>query len=348
MARQSNPFPSRGLLAESGEVRAGGSLAHGLIISRALCRFKRFVAPAGLTGSKRDRAALLHAEAHAPFRNSAWLALRIADGAEIWYWDRDRVPKGAIRPTPESVCRSPAEGWRIVTCIDGFEAQCFSEGQLLATFWRREPFEQAHWASFVASVDVLAPAAPDTPPQAQQMPLADAHWRRRIIRAPLSWKEFEQAAFSVAACGVALTLFFSGQALRHEARADASERALVESDALFDSSADMRRARERQNLLTAASRVIGEQTAATALADVLSAFDALAIEPRAVMLGADSFSAVIDQPERPVREVIARLEETGWLCAVTPEIIGRGGGVEVRAVVRQSREARCAGLEASP
>lgn len=291
---------------------------------------------------------MLHAEAHAPFANSAWLALRAPDGAEIWYWDRDRLPSDIATASPESVWRAPAEGWRIVACIDGFEAQCIVDGRLIASTWRRERFDESHWASFVASVDASAPPAPAAPPQAQSVSLGDSQWRRRRIKAPLGWKDAEHAGISVAACSIAVTLFFAGQTLRHDARGDAAERAAAATEALFLADPDLRRARERQGLATAAADAIGGLLVLRAMPDVLSVFDQFAIEPRALTLEGTEFRAVIDQPEYPVREIIARLEETGWLCGVTPEIISRGGGVELRGAAKSSRDAPCAPADSPP
>lgn len=343
MSNPSSPTRKRvrGLLAENGEVRAAPGTTRGLVISRALCRFRRFLAPVGLTRGQRDKAALLHAEAHAPFTNSGWLALRTEDGAEIWYWDRDRLPLGALTPSPETIWRSGEDGWRVLCCIDGYEAQYVEGGALLASTWRREPFDRAHWASFVASVDAGAADAPEVAPRPQSLALINKRWRQRMIRAPLGLRDLEHGAWSIAAIALVLSFFFSGQALHHGARADAAVREVREVEARLTADPDLRRARERQGLTLAVSDIVGAPTAATLFAETLEVLDGYAITPRAISVEGGEFQALIDQPDQPVREVVRRLEETGRFCSVTPEVVA-GGGVELRGSIKSRGGEVCA------
>jgi hypothetical protein len=282
---------------------------------------------------------LLHAEAHAPFAKSKWVALRTGDGAEIWYWDADRLPTAATLATPETVWRQLEDGWRIQTCIDGYEAQYVEGGVLLASTWRREPFERAHWASFVASVDMASAVAPETPPAALPLRFAKSQWRSRIIKAPLGWRDLEQGAAIVAASAIALSFFFLGQAVRHDGRTASAMREADAVQSRLTSDPDLRRARERRELGREVAEVLDALPVAGVLADSLSVFDRFEVEPRSLAIEDGQFLAVIDQPARPVRELVDQLESAG-LCAVTPEIAG-AGIVAIRAVIKPRAQAAC-------
>jgi hypothetical protein len=330
----------RGLLAENGDVLPSPASTRGLVISRALCRFRRFVAPAGLTRAQRDRAALLYAEAHAPFAKAGWLAMRTEVGAEIWYWDGDRLPPGALTPAPESVWRDREDGWRIVRCIDGYEAEYRQGGALLASTWRREAFDRAAWISFVASVDDAAAGAPETAPEPKDLALTNARWRARTIKPPLGWRDLELGAWSVVAIALALSLFFTAQSLHHQLRANAATRDARQTETHMADEPDLRRARDRQALALAFSEVVGASSAALVLAETLGVLDGFAIEPRAVSVEDGELRVRIDQPEQPVRAVVQRLQETGRFCSVIPEIVS-AGVVELRATVRVGVQESC-------
>ena len=166
------------LLLESGVVEdmdgAAAHLAPGqtLVLSRAWCRFRLYRAPEGLQPSQIARAARLHAEEHAPFEASGTLLMRTPQGAAIWYWDKARV--GAVNPrgaapvgacAPETLYRDVGDGWRILVCVEGLEAQYWEQGGLVASSWRRSAFTREQWAAFVLGVESAGREAPDLPPE---------------------------------------------------------------------------------------------------------------------------------------------------------------------------------------
>jgi hypothetical protein len=343
MAKQSTLSRSTRLLLESGQLAADAVSnlvgARDLVLSRALCRYRFYRASAALTRAQTVKAARLFAEANAPFANSGTLLLRASGGVGVWYWDRAKL--AAHEPvrdvSPESVWREAGDGWRIVACVEGYEAQYWEADALIASTWRRQPFSSAQWSAFALSVEEPAVAAPPEPPSPVALRLEDGSWRGKIVRPPLSWADAERAGMSVAICGVAVAALFAGQALhsaqiadREFGRAEAIEQTLREDR-------DVIRAMEHRRLLrdyAAATRRPQVLLAVAEAHEVLSRFGMRASTWR---VSVDGVSLIVDAPigEAPVREIVAAMEETQHLCGAVPEIAG-AGRFEIRAAVGQA------------
>ncbi len=336
------------LLLESGAIEEGenyrNALARGVMLSRALCRFKLFRGTPGLTRSQLARAARTFAEAHAPFEATGSLILRTPAGAAIWYWDKAQLAvlgAGEARVvSPESVWRAPGEGWRVLACAEGFEAQYWEDGGLIASSWRREMLTRAQWAAFALNVDATQ-QAPDAPPTPQVLPRDDRSWRRAEIRTPLSWRELERGAISIALCASALATFFTAQALNHEGAARADRRALDALEERVAEDAQLARVRERLTLMAeydAATRTPRALAAAADAFEVLSRFD---VTPQAWAVVDETFRLEIEASGTPVRDIVAALEAAPGLCGVTPELANAAGGIELRAAIVASAEVEC-------
>lgn len=325
-----------------GERAPGGTV----VLSRALCRYRHFRAPAGLSKRQVAGAARTYAQAHAPFDNAGSLILRTTLGAGIWFWDQARVAavyNGAPPRTliPESLLRSDGEGWRVLACDEGVEAQYWEAGALLASSWRRTPFTRDQWTAFALGVEAPALRPPNDPPPAVDAPRrGDAHWRRNLIGEPLSWRTGEMTCGTVALCAIALAAFFSGQALRYGAAAGADTRAVAALEARMDADTNQQRVRERMGLLSAYDAANTGVDALGGSAEGLAAFAQLGLEPQNWSVSGDVFSASIagEVSELPVREIVAALEAAPSLCAAEPAFLE--GMVEFRARVT-SAEAPC-------
>lgn len=328
------------LLLESGavdgdEVRGGAS---GVVLSRALCRFKSFRAAPGLNRDQLRRAARTFAEANAPFAESGWRVLATARGAAIWYWDKAQLATlgagGARAISPESVWWAPGEGWRIVACAEGCEAQFQEAGGLVASTWRREPFTRAQWTAFVLSVEAFDKAPPDEPPAPIALPLSDGSWLKTELKAPLGWRDLEIGAVSVALCAGALAAFFAGQALRHGSSARAESAQALALDARMREDRAIVRVRERADLIRDYAAIAGGAEVLDGVADAFGVFSTFQLTPRSWSADRDHIEAVFATPtgEVSVREIVLALEASPHLCAVTPELAG-ADGVEIRAAI---------------
>lgn len=317
-----------------------------VVLSRALCRYRHFRAPPGLSRRQVAGAARTYAQAHAPFDNTGTLIVRTPLGAGVWFWDQARVaasydgaPPRAL--VPESLLRSEGEGWRVLTCDEGVEAQYWEDGALLASSWRRAPFTREQWAAFALGVEAPALRPPNDPPPAiEAARRSDAHWRRNLIGEPLSWRTGETACATIALCAMALTAFFSGQALRYDGAAGADARAVAALEARMAGDAAQQRVRERMGLLSAYDAAHRGVDALGASAEGLGVFAQLSLEPQSWSVRSGVFAASIagGVSELPVREIIAALEASPSLCAAEPAFLE--GMVEFRARVT-SVEAPC-------
>jgi hypothetical protein len=334
------------MLLEDGTFEGGeGAPRTRVVLSRALCRFKLFPAGAGLTASQFARAARTFAEAEAPFADTGSLVLKTPVGASIWYWDRARLAAlgvhGAREVSPESVWKPSGEGWRVVACAEGFEAQYWQDGALIASSWRRGPFVKAQWTAFALSVDGATLDAPEEPPMAMLLENSDGNWRRNQIKPPLGWRDVERGAATLALCGAALAAFFVGQALNHDRVATEERSAAAQIEARLRADPDIARVRERLALVRAYGDVMIDTHALSSTADAFEVFHRLELDVTAWSAEGAQFRAIVAAPQGPVREIVAALEATPTLCGVTPEIGGADGSVEFSARIMNDAAATC-------
>jgi hypothetical protein len=340
MVNQSSPSRSTRLLLESGTLAADSVArlvgARDLVVSRALCRFRRYRAPQTLSKRQVTLAARAYAEAHAPFADTGTLVLRAPGGAAIWYWDRSKL--AVLQPlrevSPESVWRETQDGWRIVACAEGYEAQYAEAGALVASTWRRQAFTAAQWAAFTLSVESPAFEPPAEPPAPVTLPLANGSWRDRVIKEPLGWRDLERAGVTAAICVAAVAALFVGQALRSDqiAQREQANAARIEQD--LRGNRDVTRALEHSRVVRAyavASEGPAVLTAVTEAHEILARFGLQAPTWRA---SAEGVSFIVDAAisETPVRDIVAAMEEAPHLCGAVPEIAGQGR-FEIRAAI---------------
>ena len=140
-----------------------------LLLSRSLCSFAHFET-AGMTALQARRAARLRGAVAAPYPASGLAMRRDRRGYDLWWWDAAQVATllagrfgEAPAPIPETLAQPPGEHWRIVALHEGFEAQHWHDGALMASQWRRARFDEAAWTAFVrggAAGDDATPARP--------------------------------------------------------------------------------------------------------------------------------------------------------------------------------------------
>jgi hypothetical protein len=136
------------------------------VLSRALCHFTR-VPLVRIANHSRD-AVRLRARADAPFGEPAF-AEDWHDGAvAIWCWDRAlvwRVIEDAgfdpsrVRVIPEAALqeRPGSDGVRLVTALDGVDAQLWRGGSLVASRWFATVPSDADWTLFQRGIALQDP-----------------------------------------------------------------------------------------------------------------------------------------------------------------------------------------------
>ncbi len=313
---------------------SANTLGRRIVLGRSRCRFHLFRASVALSPTQLASAARTYAAAYAPYANPGMLLLRSPHGAEIWWWDAAPL-HGAKVLGPESVYRAEAaDGWRIVACDEGFEAQYWESGGVIASTWRRTGFTKEQWAAFVLSVDSAVLRAPSAPPASLDLPLLTrSAWRKREMRAPLTWRDAQVLGLTIALCAACVTAFFVGQTLRLQGL----EHSFAEQRAAFDqqSAADPSARR-----LGGYIEVINDYQRATANVDplgvaadafvVLRQFDLSASAWRSDQDGFEvTLNAFIN--DVPLRDLVSALEGVPSLCGVEPNLSSEAGALELSA-----------------
>ena len=309
-----------------------------LLISRALCQYRFFQPGLQLKPAQAARAARAWAEAHAPFATTGTLLLRTRNGAiGAWFWDTAHTGgAAAARVAPESLHRAAGDDWRVVACAEGFEAQRWSEGVLLASTWRRAPFTREQWLAFVLGTEAPEGDAPDDPPAPQALPLlADTSWRRARIGPPLSWRDAEKVGGSVALVGCCLAAFFVGQALRSASIASADTHAAASIAVRLARDHDAQRTREYESVLGDYNGVTQDTDVLAAATDAFQVYTQFGLQVTSWRANAHEVHASIagSLPQIPLHDVIQALEAKPTLCNVTPIFPRAQEGIEISAHV---------------
>ena len=205
-----------------------------VLLARELCSFE-FYAPSAGVGSAGAAAAKLHARTAAPFEDAGWLVRPGGQGYAVWWWDKgrigpwlhDRFGQAPVQLFPETLAQPPGDGWRIARSAEGFEAQLWSEGALVSSAWRREPFDAESWTDFARMQRRASEPAPALPPPASRLPLTTPPSRGLELEGVDPGAALRVSVGTAIAAVVLITLFWLGQGLRlqHLAEADARQAA---------------------------------------------------------------------------------------------------------------------------
>ena len=301
-----------------------------ILLSRALCRFAFTPRATSLSAKEEEDAALLHAEAHAPFATSHWIVVRSPAGFGVWWWDASQVsalvegktPYAPDRFIPESLGHGGAQGWRQVRSIDGYEAQYYEGGVLRASSWRRGPFDAREWRGFVSAAPAPCEPGPTN--------------LRRLTRqggpsgnpGPATWwcaapcgRRVERTAWMTAAASVAVSMVLLGHAARHQSVADAYRGAI---GAIKSDSAALRvesRTARDMDLAVAAASVAPLPDHLVAVADVMTAMAGAGVEPSSWQSNSETVS-VAGAGAPSIEEIASRLEQSPRLRNVEPFRVG--------------------------
>lgn len=306
--------PVRRLRADGGleapGLRASALGSPTVLLARGLCRFERFRPPAALSRRAALAAARLHARTRAPFADPAYAVVRDGEGFGVWWWDRPAVEAALAghgldepsRASPEASAQTPGDGWRVLRTAEGYEAQRWRGGALIASAWRRSIFDSPAWAAFARLASDGAEDVPSAPPPAQVLPLIrGSAYGRRFVRES-DWRAYVPTlGLALATASLALTAFFLGQGVGSDRRDAAVRTDLARREAAHTRSRRPELAARAQRL-TVLARVVDRPGPLTHLAEAqailarfglrISAFDAQAQEltvsvPASAVAGVD-------------------------------------------------------------
>jgi hypothetical protein len=317
-----------------------------LVLCRSLCRFERFCPPPGLSKQDQARAARLKAEEAAPFADSGITLVRQGPDVAIWHWDRAAVTvlapgfdRERCVAVPESVVRAPGEGWRMIACLDGFEAQYWKNGTLVASNWRREVFTATQWKAFALSVGDASIDAPSAPPEMEFAPLqATGDWRSNLISAPLAWRDAERGFLGIAAAALLVATVWAGHGAHSVTNAQAA-RAIIE--AAEESGRGSVIARDRLEYVRSFNEIVGDQSVVEIAADAFEVFKILRIEALDWKIDARRFEArvVIPEEEGSLSGLARAIEDAPGLrnVEITFAATGETDVIDISAEVASSR-----------
>lgn len=301
-----------------------------ILLSRALCRFGFLPHVASLAAKEQEDAALLHAEAHAPFASSDWVVVRSSEGFGVWWWDAGlvrglidgRTPYRPGRFVPESLGHAGATGWRQAHSADGYEAQYFEGATLRASSWRRAPFDTQQWRGFVNAVIAPTAPAPNDPPApcSPGWPVGQPWLSSLVVRTPL-WRRVERAGWYAAAASVAVATALMGHAARYQSVAHAYRDAIVSMQSNAAAVRVENRTAKNIDLAVAASSVAPLPEHLVAIADVMTAMTNAGVEPTDWSSNAEAVS-VSGAGEPRMEEIASRLEQNPRLRNVEPFRVG--------------------------
>jgi hypothetical protein len=190
-----------------------------VVVARALCQFQSIPLPEGLKGGKAVKAAVLVGQASQPFADTGSFVARFGDSFRAWNWDNARIESvtlegdalGRVEAIPESATQPMGDGWRIVACEQGYDAQFWDGGAPVALQWRPTPFDRASWFAFARSC-ASDTAFPDEPPSPiRPMPRYQGGVLTKRVGQPL---EFDPILIAGTAAATLLTTSIAYDAAR--------------------------------------------------------------------------------------------------------------------------------------
>jgi hypothetical protein len=314
-----------------------------ILLARELCSFEWFEQPMA-KGGEGAKAARLYARTAAPFMNAGLLVRRAGDGYAIWWWDLDRIGPwlaerfGAALPVvaPETLAQPPGQDWRVIRLGGGFEAQCWRDGVLVASAWRRLPPDGAFWAAFARSQRYPPSPPPATPPNPQTLPLAD-----RVNLGWGDWGEADRGRAARIAAGAAAVLLagacalWLGQGLRLGQLAKAAEaRAQAEQAQALAARHDDTAA---QRQLAAFRAVAGGPSPVAALETALAVVRRHGLAAKAFAIDGPIVSVTLPYAAIDQASVITReLQASGAFTDVRPMSASGQGLITIRMSIKGS------------
>lgn len=344
------PFltPSVDLIRADGTIEAmhpGGSLGRFrgrvYLLARELCTFQLFEASA-LPRGRRRQAALLFAKTASPYVASGTVLGQVGTDFGIWWWDldrlRSRVPSltnRRLRLRPETMAQPNGDGWRIVRVSQGYEAQLWAHGGLVASAWRRQPFDSASWGAFVRlqREGVEAPLAPPLP---VVLPIAADSPALSLASVEVTPRQAVVGTASVLVlASVFSALLFVGQGLRLAENRRAVEAEAAELRAATPAaaqSAELQQARRALTTYAELERKTNPLTASGAALGVLALHD---VEPSSLETDAETLTVTLPYAVlESIDDIVIELETSGYFANVEPRTDATTQTLTITMIVR--------------
>ena len=293
-------------------------------IARGLCAYA-FFTPGAARGAAAWAAARLHARTAAPFVNAQAHVEKSGHGFSIWWWDLDRVQAalaerfGAQHPrtAPEAFVAPAGDIWRIVRASSGYDAQLWRGGGLVASMWRRAPFDAVSWDAFVR-VQAERGDASGEPPAPTDLAAAPFPPVRHLAQAISGDRLLKLAPTVLAVLLLTASAFWFGQGLRLGGLSDKAEQAAtLERGMARTAGADQ--ARQVNQRLTAFRALADRPDVIEALTTATTVLRLYGVSVTAVAADGDELTMTIPYSAIGSVERVAReMEASGAFVDVRP------------------------------
>lgn len=265
-----------------------------------------------------DAACLLQAEHKAPFVDSDHLILQDRNGAAIWWWEtsedqgEDTLPRSGARGLgiPESLCRKLSEGWHHLRLETGFEALLVNKGLIVASAWRRLPFDGHAWRTFVEEQGE-GRIGPHVPPALVSVPFPHSTALQsggRVLASVRSPATLALASCTLAA--VAVSSFWIGESAALERRAAIEIAEAQRIEPMLANYGLFARVRHEASELQDATKVAGRADIPVALASALELAASTGLQVLSFKIDEKDFEIVVRSQNGPtgLRGMAAKLE----------------------------------------
>lgn len=181
------------------------------IPQRRLVKHTVFNIPEQLTGRKRRSALQLKIDAWSPFNSTAYAVAWSRNSASVYAWDSETITErikelghdpSACEVLPESFMRQPhTHGIRLVKCMNGFEAQSWTEGFLESTRWWADRPAPHEWSLFSRTAGILPGS---DVPVAQEPDWLLFPWNSETVGNNIRFQFLKNDRFIAAGCAILL------------------------------------------------------------------------------------------------------------------------------------------------
>lgn len=315
-----------------------------VLIAREMTAFSLFETGA-LPRSRRGQAARLHARTGSPYLESGHNLVWAGPDCGIWWWDAARIgPQvktrfGGARPEirPESLAQPAGVGWRIVRLAEGYEAQRWRAGRLIASAWRRDRFDAAAWTAFVRS-QRGGEDAPDSPPPPQALPLAFDAPAFKVSAADLSREQMMRIGAGAFALGsIGLSLFLLGQTQRLASESEALEAEAVEIRAATPRTSSLAGLETNKRKLAAYAEIENRTNPLTATGAAIGIVAFHDLTPTALDAEGETLSLTLPYTTVSLVEtLVSDFETSGYFYNVRPRTDAQGQRLIIEMQVREA------------
>lgn len=344
-------------VTESGVQRLDGRPFKGkrkrslIIVSRALLRYHFLTQPEGVSARQSDKAAIVFAEAHAPFSRADFVVVRAVRGHGVWWWDSDRVSEliGSVTTydkdgmIPESVLYDLGTSWRLVNNREGFEAQYWRDMTLVASTWRRRPFTAEQWQAFLAPLDGQESAPSEPPPQVEPKIISGNLKRLPLVRRTDLLPVIEAWMWAAAVVLACVASWFGAQWFQFDQSSTANRIELTKIAERQGTAASLNQLRPDQQTL---ALMVAESDRPNPLlvgAEVVATASSLGIVPTRWEVEEGKLRFEMAASDRGSSEQLAGfLERHPWISNVRPQLDpATGAAVFLADVCQKLKDAAC-------